>query len=191
MEDQLVKSVRRVAVRSFASVARPMAVPSRPTTPWTAVATTAIVSPSRQQQVSPLSPRSPTRSLGAIRAWPSCSPCLRLMQKTRRKQVNLRNIRNVTMTPVTVLTVKRKLGTATPGLDVDKHLKIDEPLGTIYLSHKPCPIKVVNTALSETTKADQIAIETAKTGKVTAVVAVISIFGNKKCKMQSQVQAAF
>jgi hypothetical protein len=33
-------------------------------------------------------------------------------------------------------------------LDVDKRLKIDEPLGTIYLSHKPRPIKVVNTALS-------------------------------------------
>jgi hypothetical protein len=32
-------------------------------------------------------------------------------------------------------------------LDVDKHLKIDEPLETIYLSHKPHPIKVVDTAL--------------------------------------------
>jgi hypothetical protein len=49
-------------------------------------------------------------------------------------------------------------------LDVDKRLKIDKPLGTIYyLSHKPRPIKVVNTALRETTKADEIAIETAKT----------------------------
>jgi hypothetical protein len=56
------------------------------------------------------------------------------------------------------------------GLDVDKHLKIDEPLGTIYLSHKPHPIKVANTALSETMKADEIAIKTAETGKVTAVV---------------------
>jgi hypothetical protein len=42
------------------------------------------------------------------------------------------------------------------GLDVDKHLKIDEPLETIYLSHNPRLIKVVNTALSETTKADEI-----------------------------------
>ncbi len=56
-------------------------------------------------------------------------------------------------------------------LDVDKCLKIDEPLGTIYSSHKPHPIKVLNTAPSETTKADEIAIKTAKTGKVTAVVA--------------------
>jgi hypothetical protein len=70
-------------------------------------------------------------------------------------------------------------------LDVDKRLKIDEPLGTIYLSHKPRPIKVVNTALIETTKADEIASETAKTGKVTAVVAVMSIFSRKRYKLWS------
>jgi hypothetical protein len=65
------------------------------------------------------------------------------------------------------------------GFSVDTHLKIDEPLGTIYSSHKPRPIKVANIALSETTKADEIAIESAKTGKVTAVVAVMSIFSRK------------
>ncbi len=41
-------------------------------------------------------------------------------------------------------------------LDVDKCLKIDKPLGTIYSSHKPRPIKVVDTALSEITKADEL-----------------------------------
>ncbi len=46
-------------------------------------------------------------------------------------------------------------------LDVGKRLKIDEPLGTIYSSHKPRPIKVINTAPSENTKADEIASETA------------------------------
>ena len=54
-------------------------------------------------------------------------------------------------------------------------LKIDEPLETIYSSHKPQLIKVVDTALSETMKADEIASKTAKIGKVTAVVAVMSI----------------
>jgi hypothetical protein len=34
-------------------------------------------------------------------------------------------------------------------------------------------------------KADEIAIETAKTGKVTAVVAAMSIFSEKRCKLQS------
>ncbi len=71
------------------------------------------------------------------------------------------------------------------GLDVDKRLKIDEPLETIYSPHKPHPIKVVNTALSETTKADEIASKTAKTGKVTAVVVVMSIFKKKRCKLRS------
>jgi hypothetical protein len=53
------------------------------------------------------------------------------------------------------------------------------------LSHKPRPIKVANTALSQTTKADEISIETANTGKVTVVVAVMSISGNKGCKLRS------
>jgi hypothetical protein len=48
------------------------------------------------------------------------------------------------------------------GFSVDKRLKIDKPLGTIYLSHKPHPIKVANTDLSETTKADEIAIKLQK-----------------------------
>ncbi len=53
------------------------------------------------------------------------------------------------------------------------------------MSHKPRPIKVANTALSETMKADEIAIKTAKTGKVTVVVAVMSIFSKKRCKLRS------
>ncbi len=103
-------------MRIFASVAKPMAVPTRPTKPWTAVAMTAIVTPSRQQQVSPLSPRSPTKSLGAIRAWPLFSPCSRLMQKAKRKPVSLRSAGSASMTTVTVLTVKRKLGMVTQDL---------------------------------------------------------------------------
>jgi hypothetical protein len=47
------------------------------------------------------------------------------------------------------------------------------------LSHRPRPIKVINTALSETTKADEIATETAKTRKVTGVVMVMSILREK------------
>jgi hypothetical protein len=49
----------------------------------------------------------------------------------------------------------------------------------------PRLIKVAHTALSETTKADEIAIETAKTGKVTAVVAVMRFFSKKRCKLRS------
>ncbi len=68
---------------------------------------------------------------------------------------------------------------------MDKHLKLDKPLEPICMSHKPRLIKVVNTALSEATKADEIAKETAETGKVTAVVAAMSIFKRKRCQMWS------
>jgi hypothetical protein len=44
---------------------------------------------------------------------------------------------------------------------------------------EPRPIKVANTAPSETTRADEVVIETTKTGKMTAVVMVISIFSEK------------
>jgi hypothetical protein len=53
------------------------------------------------------------------------------------------------------------------------------------LSTGPHQIKVDNTAPSETTRADEVAIETAKTGKVTAMVAVMSIFSEKRCKLWS------
>jgi hypothetical protein len=62
------------------------------------------------------------------------------------------------------------------GFSVNKRLILDKPLGTIYSSTEPRPIKVTNTAPSETTRADEIVIQTAKTGKVTAVVTVMSIF---------------
>ncbi len=55
------------------------------------------------------------------------------------------------------------------------------------MSHKPHLIKFVETALSVATKADEIALETAKTGKVTMVVAVMSIFKRKKCKLRSAI----
>ncbi len=44
---------------------------------------------------------------------------------------------------------------------------------------EPRPIKVTATASSETMRTDEITIETAKTGKVTTVVAVMSIFSKK------------
>ncbi len=71
---------------------------------------------------------------------------------------------------------EQETGYGDTGLYVDKHLNIDEPLEIIYSSHKPRPIKVVETALSETSNADEILRETAKTEKVTAVVAVMIIF---------------
>ncbi len=47
------------------------------------------------------------------------------------------------------------------------------------MSTEPCPIKVVDTAHSKNLRADEFVIETAKTGKVSAVVALMSIFSKK------------
>ncbi len=55
------------------------------------------------------------------------------------------------------------------------------------MSHKPRPIKVIDTALSVATKADEMAKETTETGKVTAVVAVMSIFKKKNANCRALV----
>jgi hypothetical protein len=55
------------------------------------------------------------------------------------------------------------------------------------MSHKPRPIKVVNSALSKAMKTDEIAKETAETRKVTGVVAEMSIFKRKRCNCGAQV----
>jgi hypothetical protein len=53
------------------------------------------------------------------------------------------------------------------------------------LSTEPHLIKVATTAPSDITRADEIPIETAKTGKVSAVVTVMSIFSRKRCNSQN------
>jgi hypothetical protein len=62
------------------------------------------------------------------------------------------------------------------GFSVDKCLKINKSLGTIYLSTEPCLIKVINTAPCNNVRANETVIETTKASKVTAVVVVMSIF---------------
>jgi hypothetical protein len=51
------------------------------------------------------------------------------------------------------------------------------------------PTKVINTAPSNTTRAYEMANKTAKTGKVAAVVTVMSILHRKKCKLRGVVHA--
>jgi hypothetical protein len=63
------------------------------------------------------------------------------------------------------------------GLVVDKHLKLDEPFISDLQSTQPCPIKVTD-SVSNSDRADVKALENAKTGKVTAVVAVMHLYGN-------------
>jgi hypothetical protein len=53
------------------------------------------------------------------------------------------------------------------------------------MATEPHPIKVTNTAPCDNVRADEIAIETAKTGKVIAVVAVMIIYCKKRCNLWS------
>jgi hypothetical protein len=92
-----------------------------------------------------------------------------------KKLVSPRNARSVSMTLVTVPTVNRELG-ATHRLWVDKHLKIDEPVGNLYMSIDSRPIKDVNAYPSKTMRANEIANKTAITSMVAAVVILISIY---------------
>ncbi len=62
---------------------------------------------------------------------------------------------------------------------VDKHLKLDKPFMSDQQSTQPRPIKVMN-SVSNSNRADVKALENAKTGKVTAVVAVMHLFGYAK-----------
>jgi hypothetical protein len=70
------------------------------------------------------------------------------------------------------------------GLHVDKRLKLDKLLGFNLMSTEPRPIKVTRTA-TKTISGDRKAIESAKTGKVTVVVAVMYLNGKTKVNLCS------
>jgi hypothetical protein len=64
------------------------------------------------------------------------------------------------------------------GSRVDKHLKLEQPLGIDLKSTDTRPIKATKLAL-DIIRANEIAIENSKTAKVTAVVAILKVFGDK------------
>ena len=64
------------------------------------------------------------------------------------------------------------------GKSVDKRLKIDKPSGIHLDSTDTRPIKATKLAL-DTIRANEIAIEKSKTGKVTTVVTILKVFGDK------------
>jgi hypothetical protein len=62
-------------------------------------------------------------------------------------------------------------------LVVDKRLKLDEPFMSDLQSTQPRPIKVTD-SISNSKRADAKALENAKTGKVTAIVMAMHLYGN-------------
>jgi len=67
---------------------------------------------------------------------------------------------------------------------VDKRLKLDQPSGIHLESTDTCPIKATKLVL-DTIRANEIAIENSKTGKVTAVVAILKVFGDNTCNSRN------
>jgi hypothetical protein len=63
-------------------------------------------------------------------------------------------------------------------LQIDKHLKLEQPTGIDLKSTDTHLIKATKLSL-DVIRANEIAIENSKTGKVTAVVAILKVFGDK------------
>jgi hypothetical protein len=66
---------------------------------------------------------------------------------------------------------------------VDKHLKLDEPFLSDFKSTQPHPIKVTDQIPNSNNRADEKALEIAKMGKVTRVVAVMHLYGNTESNL--------
>ena len=77
-----------------------------------------------------------------------------------------------------VIPTVNRIGYGSPSDHVDKHFKLDKPTGVEFNSTDTRPIKATRTALN-IVKTKQKATKNSETGKVTAVVAVMKIFGNK------------
>ncbi len=66
---------------------------------------------------------------------------------------------------------------------VDKRLKLDKPILSDFKTTQPRPIKVTDQILHSYNRADEKAREIAKTGKVTAVVAVMHLYGDTESNL--------
>ena len=70
---------------------------------------------------------------------------------------------------------------------VDKHLKLDKPFMYDLNSTKPRSIKVTDQIRISDNKANEKAVESAKTGKVTAVVAVMHLYSDSNTKLVNKI----
>jgi hypothetical protein len=71
------------------------------------------------------------------------------------------------------------------GLQVDKRLKLEQPKGIDLKSTDTHLIEATKLAL-DVIRANEIAIENSKTGKVTAVVTILMVFGDKSNSRNSK-----
>ncbi len=85
------------------------------------------------------------------------------------------------MTLLVILIPNKELGPVNTELVVDKRLKLDKPFTSDLHSTQTRPIKVTD-SISNNERADVKALENAKTGKVTVLVAVMHLYGNTKTR---------
>jgi hypothetical protein len=71
------------------------------------------------------------------------------------------------------------------GLQVDKHLKLEQPMGIDLKSIDTCLSKATKLAL-DVIRANEITIENSKTGKATALVAILKVFRDKSNSQNSK-----
>ncbi len=64
-------------------------------------------------------------------------------------------------------------------------LKLDEPFLSDFKSTQPCPIEVMDQIVHSNNRADEKALEIAKTGKVTAVVTIMHLYGNTESNLST------
>ena len=76
------------------------------------------------------------------------------------------------------------IGSSSTSGPVDKRLKLEQPPGIHLKPTDTRPIKATKLAL-DTIRANEITIENSKTGKVTAVVAILKVFGNNICNSRN------
>ena len=76
------------------------------------------------------------------------------------------------------------IGSGSTSGPVNKRLKIEQPSGIHLESTDTRPVKATKLAL-DTIRANEIAIENSKTGKVTAVVVILKVFGENICNSRN------
>ncbi len=96
--------------------------------------------------------------------------------ETARKEAQL-EIANSQNIHKEILDIELDIGSSSTSGPVDKRPKIEQPPGIHLESTDTRPIKATKLAL-DTIRANEITIENSETGKVTAVVALLKVFGD-------------
>jgi hypothetical protein len=123
----------------------------------------------------PFEPKMPYKKFGGDKSMASMQTIFKAHVKANKKAGNSKKRKKSNYDSSDSSDSEKKTGYGNTGFSVNRRLKKDKLLGTVYLSTEPFPIIVVDTAPFNNMKADEIVIETAKTGKVTRVVAAMSI----------------